>query len=112
MGQKLAIEPCTRLHEPTGIHCEGGIWGTLFGLLLWDVLFMEVPGAFRTPFQTSPLDLSTPLFFPARQQATEARLQEIRAGAAPNLLRWRWEASRGVMCAGVNWERNGAYSLL
>ena len=30
---------------------EGGIWATLFGLLLWDVLFMAVPDVFRTPFQ-------------------------------------------------------------
>lgn len=30
---------------------EGGIWATLFGLLLWDVLFMPVPDVFRTPFQ-------------------------------------------------------------
>ena len=30
---------------------EGGIWATLFGLLLWEVLFMPVPDVFRTPFQ-------------------------------------------------------------
>jgi hypothetical protein len=24
-----------------GLHCEGGVWATLFGLLLWDVLFMS-----------------------------------------------------------------------
>lgn len=23
-----------------GLHSEGGVWATLFGLLLWDVLFM------------------------------------------------------------------------
>ena len=30
---------------------EGGVWAMLFGLLLWDVLFMPVPDVFRTPFQ-------------------------------------------------------------
>ena len=23
-----------------GLHCEGGVWATLFTLLLWDVLFI------------------------------------------------------------------------
>jgi Fanconi-associated nuclease 1 len=23
-----------------GLHCEGGVWATLFTLLLWDVIFM------------------------------------------------------------------------
>lgn len=73
---------------------------------MWDILFMEVPGAFRTRFQSAPLDLSTPLFFPARQEAIEARLAEVSGGAAPNLLRSRWESSVGTLCTGVNWDRN------
>ena len=35
----------------TSLCSEGGIWATLFGLLLWDVLFMPAPDVFRTPFQ-------------------------------------------------------------
>ena len=51
-----------------GVHSEGGVWATLFGLLLWDVLFCtDVPDVLRTPFQTAPLDLDTDAFFPARQ---------------------------------------------
>ena len=38
------------------------MWATLFGLLLWEALFVDVPDTLRTPFQTSPLDLSTPCF--------------------------------------------------
>jgi hypothetical protein len=34
-----------------GLHCEGGPIVTLFGLLMWDVLFMPVPDVFLTPFQ-------------------------------------------------------------
>ena len=50
-----------------GMHSEGGIWATLFGLLLWPCLFMPVPDVFRSPFQTSPLDLDTDAFFPPRK---------------------------------------------
>ena len=34
-----------------GIHSESGIWMTLFALLMWDVLFMDVPNVFWHPFQ-------------------------------------------------------------
>lgn len=31
-----------------GVHSEGGVWATLFGLLMWDVLFgVEVEDVFR-----------------------------------------------------------------
>lgn len=63
---------------PAGIHAEGGIWSTLFGLLMWDVLFAPVPDVFRNQFQTAPLDLPTPAFFPTRLRAIEACLQRIR----------------------------------
>ena len=43
------------------------MWSTMFSLLFWDVLFMDVPNVFRTPFQSAPLDLSTPLFYPTRK---------------------------------------------
>lgn len=47
----------------TGVHSEGGVWATLWGLLMWNVLFADVADSLRTPFQTSPLDLSTPSFY-------------------------------------------------
>lgn len=30
-----------------GLHSEGGVWATLWALLLWDVTFMHVPEVFR-----------------------------------------------------------------
>ncbi|PRW59254.1 fanconi-associated nuclease 1-like protein isoform X1 [Chlorella sorokiniana] len=94
-----------------GVHSEGGIWATLWGLLLWDVLFMPVPDVFRTPFQTAPLDLDTPLFYPTRKDAIEECLGRISAGQAPAMLRSAWQQHRGVMCRGVNWERHSLEDL-
>lgn len=34
-----------------GVHSESGIWLTIFGLLMWDVIFSDVPNVFRTKFQ-------------------------------------------------------------
>ena len=46
-----------------GLHCEGGVWSMLFGLLMWDCLFADVPDTLRSQFQLAPLDLSTPHFY-------------------------------------------------
>ena len=41
----------------TGLHCEGSPMRTLFGLLMWDVIFIDdVPNVFATAFQRCPLD--------------------------------------------------------
>lgn len=34
-----------------GVHSENGIWRTLFALLMWDVLFADIPNVFWHPFQ-------------------------------------------------------------
>ncbi len=34
-----------------GVHTESGIWLTIFGLLMWDILFCDLPNVFRTRFQ-------------------------------------------------------------
>ena len=56
------------------------MWATLFGLLLWEALFADVPDTLRTPFQTSPLDLSTPSFAQA-QPLPAAHSHLLHAGA-------------------------------
>lgn len=96
---------CPKLHA--GVHAEGGIWSTLFGLLMWDALFAPVPDVFRTPFQTAPLDLSSPSFYPARTAVIKETLDRVRRGGAPAMIQLRWDQSYNTMCAGVNWQRNG-----
>mmetsp|Transcript_4226 Transcript_4226/g.11389 ORF Transcript_4226/g.11389 Transcript_4226/m.11389 type:complete len:344 (-) Transcript_4226:863-1894(-) len=96
-----------------GLHCEGGIWATLFGLLMWDIIFAPgIPDVFRTKFQTAPLDLGTEAFYEPRRNQIEARLQEIASGAAPDLLTSCWSQHKGRWCAGVNWDRTPLPELL
>lgn len=141
-----------------GLHCEGGVFATLFTLLLWDVIFKGgcpvsrlrslrslflwgnfavtatcsisrttaqrqlvkarqidkqstvinsityrdvmmltlyahmaccdvagVPDVFRSPFQTSPLDLDTDAFYPARRTQLDTQLARIADGHAGQL---------------------------
>lgn len=89
-----------------GVHSEGGIWATLFGILMWPVLFScEVPDAFRTPFQTAPLDLDSEEFYPARAGAIEERLALLRGDGASDALAAVWAEHRGTLCRGVQWDR-------
>lgn len=60
-----------------GFHDEGDLVFFLFVLLLWDVLFATVPGAFETPFQRAPLDVDTDVFSFARRPAMERQLARI-----------------------------------
>ncbi|KAG8833377.1 hypothetical protein FRC17_010773 [Serendipita sp. 399] len=66
-----------------GKHCEGGIVRFIFALLFHDILFMPIPGAFETPYQTAPLDLVVDTFYASRKDAIDARLKQILDGEAP-----------------------------
>ena len=45
-----------------GYHSEGGIVTTIWGLIMWDVIFAPIDGAFETAYQSEPLDLRTDSF--------------------------------------------------
>ncbi|KAH9312958.1 hypothetical protein KI387_027993 [Taxus chinensis] len=94
-----------------GVHSEGGIWMTYFGLLMWDVLFSSVPDVFLTPFQTAPFDLRTDSFYPSRESLIEEQLSKIQMGEADKILASSWEAHYGVSCQGVDWERHSLTDL-
>ncbi|GLI71599.1 hypothetical protein VaNZ11_016863 [Volvox africanus] len=111
-SRMVSVEELALLHYGSaagggwrGVHSEGGVWTTLWALLFWEVLFMDVPGVFRSPFQTAPLDLDTDAFLPARREAVDARLQLIASGAALDLIRSGWSSRVGTRCRGINWER-------
>ncbi|GBG84969.1 hypothetical protein CBR_g39432, partial [Chara braunii] len=94
-----------------GVHSENGIWNTLFGILMWDVLFADVPDVFRTPFQTAPLDLDTDAFYPARRDLIEVHLLAIQEGNAQDMIAHCWAEREGTLCRGVNWERHSLSEL-
>ncbi|CAL1366613.1 unnamed protein product [Linum trigynum] len=94
-----------------GVHTESGIWLTIFGLLMWDVMFSDVPNVFYNKFQTAPLDLDTDGFYAARKSAIESQLQKVHDGMAEEILITSWELNSGTACRGVNWERHSLSEL-
>ncbi|KAF7150610.1 hypothetical protein RHSIM_Rhsim02G0071300 [Rhododendron simsii] len=93
------------------VHTESGIWLTIFGLLLWDAIFADVPDVFRTRFQTAPLDLETDSFYEVRKTIIEPILLKIYDGAAEEILITSWETNLGTSCRGVNWDRHSLSEL-
>ncbi|KAI4976823.1 hypothetical protein ZWY2020_050430 [Hordeum vulgare] len=89
-----------------GTHSEGGIWMTIFGLLMWDVIFSEVCDVFHSKFQTAPLDFETDDFYKSRKDLIESQLKRIQDGMAEELLISSWELHQGTSCRGVNWDRH------
>ncbi|XP_055980323.1 fanconi-associated nuclease 1 [Sorex fumeus] len=107
--EELALAFYRRSGFDQGIHGEGSTFCTLYGLLLWDEIFMDgVPDVFRSPYQASPLDLCTDSFFASRAAALEARLEQLHRAPAERLQAWlaaTWQAQEGRAASVVSWER-------
>ncbi|XP_062228200.1 fanconi-associated nuclease 1 homolog isoform X3 [Phragmites australis] len=94
-----------------GSHSEGGIWMTIFGLLMWDVIFSDIQDVFQSKFQTAPLDLETDDFYKSRKDLVESQLKKIQDGMAEEMLISSWELHQGTSCRGVNWDRHSLTDL-
>jgi Fanconi-associated nuclease 1 len=49
-----------------GTHSEGGIWMTIFGLLMWDVMFSDIQDVFQSKFQVYDLSWRCTTIFSAK----------------------------------------------
>ncbi|XP_016320959.1 fanconi-associated nuclease 1-like isoform X1 [Sinocyclocheilus anshuiensis] len=107
--EELALEHYRTLGFDQGIHGEGSTFSSLFGLLMWDIIFIDgVPDVFRNPYQNCPLDLHTDCFYGNRREAIEARAEMLREASTETLqelLADVWNAQEGRVCALINWER-------
>jgi hypothetical protein len=88
-----------------GAHVENSLVRTLTGLLYWEAIFADVPGAFTNPFQFGPNDLYQEDFVAPRQDVI-SRIErttacdealcrhlletcERKSGVANSLVSWR-----------------------
>ena len=87
-------------------HSETRILTTIFGLLFWDVLFADVPGAFETSFQSAPLDMFEETFYYARKELVDKRLAEIRSGRGIEIFQRHdgMYREKKTWCLCVSWD--------
>ena len=92
----------------TGLHCEGSPMRTLFGLLMWDVIFIDdVPNVFATAFQRCPLDFGMEEFAQARETPIKEKLLEISIMTKLQLIKhifFLWDLHYGTECI-IPWDR-------
>ena len=103
---ELAVAEFYNATDSSG-HChyvENSLFNGVLGLLIWDVIFAPLPGAFYNPFQYRPSDFYAHDFCARRSQL----LQQTFAGIKSNDDIWRiieprWQLKQGLMNPLVNW---------
>ncbi|NWW40517.1 FAN1 nuclease, partial [Panurus biarmicus] len=107
--EELALSHYRRNGFDQGIHGEGSTFITLYGILMWDIIFMDdIPDVFRNSYQTFPLDLYTDSFYENRRAVIEARLQQLHTASSETLAKLVgdvWTTQEGKAAALVNWGR-------
>ncbi|NXO93670.1 FAN1 nuclease, partial [Certhia brachydactyla] len=107
--EELALTHYRRNGFDQGIHGEGSTFITLYGILMWDIIFMDdIPDVFRNSYQSSPLDLYTDSFYESRRAVIEARLQQLHTASSETLATLVadvWTTQEGKAAALVNWGR-------
>ncbi|KAM5170821.1 fanconi-associated nuclease 1 [Mantella aurantiaca] len=107
--EELALAHYRELGYDQGIHGEGSTFCTLYGLFMWDIIFMEgIPDVFRNTYQAFPLDLHTDSFYENRKEAIECRLQLLQESSTEtlhSLMADVWNEHLGEAAATVSWER-------
>lgn len=77
--ENLALRYYAKHENMNGMHCENSLGTTIFGLLMWNVIFDDtVPYVFQSPFQSQPLDFGTKYFYLNRVDQAESRLAVLR----------------------------------
>jgi len=96
------------LAEHEGNQCfflENSLFNGVLGLLIWDVVFAPIAGAFYNPFQHRPADFYTYDFL----QKRTIQIDRVWASISSNEDIWRrvsncWQAKFGLMNPLVNWQ--------
>ncbi|GJQ09421.1 hypothetical protein GpartN1_g1212.t1 [Galdieria partita] len=98
-----------------GLHCEGSLMNTLFGIFFWNILFMDIADVFQNEYQRAPLDLGTEAFYSSRSNEIERRLWEIRHYDKRDIFReviTVFQEHSFEECVGVNWLILGSMETL
>ncbi|RLN94408.1 hypothetical protein BBJ28_00019105, partial [Nothophytophthora sp. Chile5] len=99
-----------------GVHSEGVVLRNIFGVLMWEILYADVPNVFQTPFQSAPLDFGyADVFCKARKALIEHRLAQVRQQWTMEELLTKfaatWKREYGKVTRFVHWPSDEAASL-
>lgn len=105
--ENLALRFYSTHQGLNGMHCENSLGKTLFGLLMWNIIFDDtVPYVFQSPYQSRPLDFETKHFYLNRKAKADARLAEIGSFSAEEIkseIAQQWKENEGKFNDFVAW---------
>eukprot|EP00111_Clytia_hemisphaerica_P020957 TCONS_00061786-protein len=89
-----------------GLHHEGSTLMTLYVLLFWDIIFMNVDGVFLSEYQNAPLDMFTDDFYVKRKDDLDERLHFVYTATKQEIAEkltksWNENYQSNVACC--NW---------
>ena len=104
---ELAVLDCflTEHKQNQCFYLENSLFNGVLGLLIWDVVFAPIAGAFYNPFQHRPSDFYSPDFL----QKRASQLGSVWSSISSNKDIWQqaaacWHAKSGLMNPLVNWQ--------
>jgi hypothetical protein len=104
---ELAVAEFYNATDTSG-HChyvENSLFNGVLGLLIWDVIFAPLPGAFYNPFQYRPSDFYAHDFCSRRAQLLQQTFTEIENNEDIwRIIESRWQLKHGLMNPLVNWQ--------
>ncbi|TWI53343.1 VRR-NUC domain-containing protein [Pseudomonas duriflava] len=105
--EPFSVERCVQAYmmqlEAPVFYVENSLINTLFGLLCWDAVFSDIPGAFFHPFHRAPADFATPHFFSRRAERFEACLAQLEKGSYKDTIRRTLRQKQGLQAPFVHW---------
>lgn len=94
-----AAEPQARV-----FYVENALINSLFGLLCWEAVFHNLPGAFFHPFQSRPADLHSADFRRRREAQFQACLAQLEDGRYVDTIRANFARKAGLQSPFVYWD--------
>jgi hypothetical protein len=94
-----AIDPQARV-----FYVENALINSLFGLLCWDAIFHNLPGAFFNPFQSRPADLHSADFRKRRDAQFQACLGQLEDGRYRATILGNFARKAGLQSPFVYWD--------
>jgi hypothetical protein len=86
-------------------YLENSLFNGVLGLLIWDVVFAPLPGAFFNPFQYRPSDFYAYDFCDSREQLIAQTWESISTNEDIwRIVSTRWQQKQGLMNPLVNWQ--------
>uniref|UniRef100_A0AC35FKZ8 Fanconi-associated nuclease n=1 Tax=Panagrolaimus sp. PS1159 TaxID=55785 RepID=A0AC35FKZ8_9BILA len=91
-----------------GMHTEGQIWHTVFGIICYDIIFdHNIDTVWFSPIQDAPADLNTLDFFLKRKDRFEQRLslllEESQKEVLKDIMKENFVKNRGRTNAKIDW---------